>query len=140
MSLQLCFKNMYYHFIHLFTFQISYNYAQLGVPISDARHGDSSIMHGSTAALKSLVVNIYLNPPTLTLGILNNFFLFVGLSWNWNTTSGLVVFNDNERVDSCSWISDIIFRTLGSSIRKAEVTCKQVEGCCNFTFNPFAHY
>ena len=80
MSLQLCFKNIYYNFINLFTFQISYNYAQLGVPIADANHGDLSLMHGSPAALKSLVVSICLNPPTLTLGILNNFFLFVGLS------------------------------------------------------------
>lgn len=34
--------------------QITYHFAQLGVPIPDARHGDSSVMHGLTAALEAL--------------------------------------------------------------------------------------
>lgn len=41
-------------FMSFLNFQITYHFAQLGVPIPDARHGDSSIMHGLTAALESL--------------------------------------------------------------------------------------
>ncbi|XP_057373954.1 integrator complex subunit 13-like isoform X1 [Daphnia carinata] len=33
---------------------ITYHFAQLGVPVSDSRLGDSSIMHGLTAALEAL--------------------------------------------------------------------------------------
>ena len=40
-------------FIFIYT-QITYHFAQLGVPIPDARHGDSNIMHGLTAALEAL--------------------------------------------------------------------------------------